>query len=85
MQDLSIQIGPASFRIASAWREPVEQLERLYAAYPKPEGGIADFTVRLKRELQAIEAAGKRREAIARMRAILSEYQDARKRGNGAH
>jgi HprK-related kinase A len=48
MQDLSIQIGPASFRIASAWREPVEQLERLYAAYPKPEGGIADFTVRLE-------------------------------------
>lgn len=48
MQGLSIQIGPASFRIASAWREPVEQLERLYAAYPKPEGGIADFTVRLE-------------------------------------
>ena len=48
MQNLSLQIGPASFRIASAWREPVEQLERLYAAYPKPESGIADFTVRLE-------------------------------------
>jgi metallo-beta-lactamase family protein len=48
------------------------------------QNDYADFTVRLKRELQAIEAAGKRREAIARMRAILSEYQDARKRGNGA-
>ena len=48
MQGVSIQIGPASFRIASAWREPVEQLQALYAAYPKPEGGIADFTVRLE-------------------------------------
>jgi len=48
MQNLSLQIGPASFRIASAWREPVEQLEWLYAAYPKPESGIADFTVRLE-------------------------------------
>lgn len=48
MYGFSVQIGPASFRIASAWKEPVEQLRRLYAAYPGPEGGIADFTVRLE-------------------------------------
>ena len=48
MHDFSVRIGPASFRIASAWREPVEQLRELYAAYPGAEGGIADFTVRLE-------------------------------------
>lgn len=44
----SIRIGPASFRIASHWRRPVEALRRLYTGYPEPEDGIADFTVRLE-------------------------------------
>lgn len=44
---LTVRIGPASFRIGSAWRAPVEQLARLYAGYPQDDG-IADFTVRLQ-------------------------------------
>lgn len=44
----SVRIGPAAFRIASAWAEPVAQLRALYAGYPAPEDGIADFTVRLE-------------------------------------
>lgn len=43
-----LTIGPATFRIASAWRAPVAALERLYAAYPQPVNAIADFTVRLE-------------------------------------
>ena len=45
---LSLKIGPATFRIGSAWREPVDALARLYAAYPQPQGQAADFTVRLE-------------------------------------
>lgn len=44
---LILRIGPATFRIGSAWRRPLGQLRRLYAAYPDATGGIADFTVRL--------------------------------------
>jgi HprK-related kinase A len=47
---LSIQIGPVGFRIGSAWKAPLDALARLYAAYPPPEDGIADFTVRLEPE-----------------------------------
>jgi HprK-related kinase A len=47
---LSIQIGPVGFRIGSAWKAPLDALARLYAAYPAPEGGVADFTVRLEPE-----------------------------------
>jgi HprK-related kinase A len=47
---LAIQIGPVGFRIGSAWKAPLEALARLYAAYPKPEDGLADFTVRLEAE-----------------------------------
>jgi HprK-related kinase A len=47
---LSLQIGPVGFRIGSAWRAPIESLARLYEGYPAPEGGIADFTVRLEPE-----------------------------------
>lgn len=43
-----LRIGPASFRIGSVWRQPVDHLARLYAAYPQPVDGIADFTVRLE-------------------------------------
>jgi HprK-related kinase A len=41
----SVRIGPVGFRVGSAWRQPIEQLETLYAAYPKPE--VPDFSVRL--------------------------------------
>jgi HprK-related kinase A len=47
---LSIQIGPVAFRIGSAWRAPLDALARLYAAYPAPQDGICDFTVRLEPE-----------------------------------
>ena len=43
----SVRIGPASFRVGSDWRAPVDQLRALYAGYPAPERGIADYTVRL--------------------------------------
>ncbi len=42
-----VQVGPVAFRIGSAWRQPVDALERLYRAYPKPRG-ICDYTVRLE-------------------------------------
>ena len=42
-----MRIGPVGFRIGSDWRGPIADLERLYADYPKPQGGVADFTVRL--------------------------------------
>lgn len=46
---LTLTIGPATFRLASAWRAPLDALARLYAAYPQPAADetIADFTVRL--------------------------------------
>ncbi|WP_010187088.1 HprK-related kinase A [Sphingomonas sp. PAMC 26605] len=43
----SVAIGPVGFRIGSDWRAPIAQLEALYRAYPKPDGGVPDFTVRL--------------------------------------
>lgn len=45
----SLRVGPVSFRIGSAWREPVEALRRLYAGYPEAQS-VADFTVRLEPE-----------------------------------
>lgn len=45
---ITLRIGPATFRIGSAWRAPIAQLERLYAPYPDGRGAIADFTVRLQ-------------------------------------
>lgn len=50
MYSLSLAIGPASFRIGSVWKQPILELQRLYAAYPAPRDGIADFTVRLEPE-----------------------------------
>ncbi|MBB5685530.1 HprK-related kinase A [Sphingobium boeckii] len=38
------------FRIGSAWAGPVEHLRTLYAGYPTPDDGVADFTVRLEAE-----------------------------------
>ena len=43
---INLKIGPARFRIGSAWRAPIEQLATLYAGYPRGED-VADFTVRL--------------------------------------
>lgn len=47
---LALQIGPVSFRIGSAWRQPLDALAALYADYPRGEDGLADFTVRLEPE-----------------------------------
>jgi HprK-related kinase A len=41
----SVRIGPVGFRVGSAWRKPIDQLETLYAEYPKPD--VPDFLVRL--------------------------------------
>ncbi|PZU10619.1 MAG: HprK-related kinase A [Sphingobium sp.] len=46
--DITLRIGPATFRIGSAWASPVALLRRLYADYPRADGEIADFTVRLQ-------------------------------------
>lgn len=45
---ITLRIGPATFRIGSAWPQPIAQLARLYATYPDVRGQIADFTVRLQ-------------------------------------
>lgn len=47
---LLLTIGPARFRIGSAWRGPIDMLRRLYAAYPQSmqDDAVADFTVRLE-------------------------------------
>ncbi|MEH6662066.1 MAG: HprK-related kinase A [Parasphingorhabdus sp.] len=50
MHQILLKIGPAAFRIASAWRQPLEQLEALYQDYPQPVGEHVDFTVRLEPE-----------------------------------
>jgi HprK-related kinase A len=47
---ITFQVGPAAFRIGSAWRAPIDALARLYAGYPAPADGICDFTVRLEPE-----------------------------------
>lgn len=43
---LSLRVGPVSFRIGSAWPGPVEDLRALYAGYPAAE--VPDYTVRLE-------------------------------------
>jgi HprK-related kinase A len=43
----ALRIGPVGFRIGSDWRSPIAALDSLYAGYPAPDDGIADFTVRL--------------------------------------
>jgi len=42
----AVRVGPASFRIGSAWRAPVETLADLYRDYPLAT--VPDFTVRLE-------------------------------------
>ncbi|MCW6535381.1 HprK-related kinase A [Sphingomonas lycopersici] len=43
----SVRIGPVGFRVGSDWRAPVAALRTLYAGYPTPDDGIADYNVRL--------------------------------------
>ena len=43
----AVRVGPVGFRIGCDWRAPINALRGLYADYPEPEHGIADFTVRL--------------------------------------
>ena len=45
---ITLSIGPATFRIGSAWPDPIRELKRLYANYPAPADDFADFTVRLE-------------------------------------
>lgn len=42
-----IGVGPATFRIGSAWPGPIAALRRLYDGYPQV-GAVADYTVRLE-------------------------------------
>ena len=44
----AVRIGPVGFRIGSAWAGPIQLMRTLYADYPAPADGIADFTVRLE-------------------------------------
>ncbi|TFI59192.1 HprK-related kinase A [Sphingomonas parva] len=46
---LDLRIGPVSYRIGSAWPEPLAELRRLYRNYPAAEA-VCDFTVRLEPE-----------------------------------
>ncbi|NCN83913.1 MAG: HprK-related kinase A [Sphingomonadales bacterium] len=48
MHQILLKIGPAAFRIASAWRRPLEELEALYGDYPALTDSSVDFTVRLE-------------------------------------
>ncbi len=43
-----LRVGPVGFRVGSAWRAPIAELEQLYRGYPPLADGIADFTVRLE-------------------------------------
>lgn len=45
---ITLSIGPARFRIGSAWPGPINALRSLYSAYPSAEGEVADFSVRLE-------------------------------------
>ncbi|HEX7852577.1 MAG TPA: HprK-related kinase A [Sphingobium sp.] len=45
---IQLRVGPAVFRVGSAWASPVEALRRLYRDYPDASGEVADFTVRLQ-------------------------------------
>jgi HprK-related kinase A len=46
MHEFRVSVGPASFRIGSQWRAPIDQMRALYADYPTPD--YTDFTVRLE-------------------------------------
>jgi HprK-related kinase A len=46
MHEFRVQVGPAAFRIGSAWKRPLDQLADLYRDYPTPD--IPDYSVRLE-------------------------------------
>ncbi len=46
MQEFRLTVGPASFRLLSEWKKPLNQMRELYAEYPAAD--IPDFTVRLE-------------------------------------
>jgi HprK-related kinase A len=46
---LELQIGPASFRVGSQWRQPIRALQALYEGYPVAHRPC-EFTVRLEAE-----------------------------------
>ena len=46
MHEFRVQVGPAAFRIGSAWRQPLDRLADLYRDYPTPD--IPDYSVRLE-------------------------------------
>jgi len=46
MHEFRVQVGPAAFRIGSAWQRPLDQLADLYRDYPTPD--IPDHSVRLE-------------------------------------
>lgn len=47
---IGLTVGPATFRIGSAWRGPIAAIRRLYRHYPQPAPDVMvpDFTVRLQ-------------------------------------
>ena len=46
MHEFRVQVGPAAFRIGSAWKRPLAQLAELYRDYPTPD--IPDYSVRME-------------------------------------
>lgn len=46
MHEFRVQVGPAAFRIGSAWKQPLDRLADLYRDYPTPD--IPDYSVRLE-------------------------------------
>lgn len=46
MHEFHVRVGPAAFRIGSAWKRPLDQLADLYRDYPTPD--IPDYSVRLE-------------------------------------
>ena len=46
MHEFRVQVGPAAFRIGSAWKRPLDELAELYRDYPTPD--IPDYSVRLE-------------------------------------
>jgi hypothetical protein len=65
MHEFRVKVGPAAFRIGSAWRQPIAQLAALYSDYPTPE--IPDFSVRL-------DAPGLLRRYVRKQVAINGDY-----------
>jgi HprK-related kinase A len=65
MHEFRVQVGPAAFRIGSAWKAPLDRLADLYREYPTPD--IPDYSVRL-------EAVSRLRRFIRPSVAIQGDY-----------